>query len=96
MIAWDEAKRLVNLAKHGVDFGDVDGFDWDEAWILADLRRDYGEARLVAFIPDGAKVFVVVYTERHGEKRIISARRANRRETRQFVSQRRASDSGGG
>jgi hypothetical protein len=96
MIAWDEAKRLVNLAKHGVDFGDVDGFNWTKAQIRFDGRRDYGEVRFVAVVPGGAELFLVVYTERHGEKRIISARRANRREARQFFSHNHPPDLGGG
>jgi len=27
-ITWDEAKRIANLQKHGLDFGDVYFFDW--------------------------------------------------------------------
>lgn len=91
MIAWDEAKRLVNLAKHGVDFVDVDGFDWSTALIAHDVRRDYGEVRSIALVRGGARLFAVVYTERHGEKRIISARRANRREDRRYSAHYRAS-----
>jgi len=31
---WDEPKRLSNLAKHGLDFADVEnGFDWANARI---------------------------------------------------------------
>jgi uncharacterized DUF497 family protein len=28
---WDEAKRLANQRKHGVDFSSVEAFDWDQA-----------------------------------------------------------------
>jgi hypothetical protein len=35
---WDEAKRAANLAKHGVDFGDIARFDWSAASAGADLR----------------------------------------------------------
>ena len=34
-IIWDEPKRLSNLAKHGLDFADIeDGFDFDGAIVL--------------------------------------------------------------
>jgi uncharacterized protein len=28
-IVWDEPKRQLNLAEHGLDFGDLESFDWD-------------------------------------------------------------------
>jgi uncharacterized DUF497 family protein len=40
---WDEAKRRINLTRHGIDFADVpqvfDGLTSD----LFDVRYDYGE-----------------------------------------------------
>ena len=45
---WDEAKRLTNLAKHGVDFADIALFDWTTARELTDLRHVYGEVRIEA------------------------------------------------
>jgi uncharacterized DUF497 family protein len=40
---WDEAKRLSNLAKHGVDFRSVEGFDWDFASFIEDRSMRYGD-----------------------------------------------------
>ncbi len=80
MTTRDESKRLANLAKHEVDFRDLEGLDWDEALVFEDRRRDYGETRLIALAPLGARLHVVVLVERHGERRIISARKANSRE----------------
>jgi uncharacterized protein len=77
---WDENKRLSNLATHGVDFGDLAGLDWERAVIFEDHRKDYGEMRLIAMAPLGARLHVVVFVERSGERRIISARKANSRE----------------
>ena len=45
---WDETKRLANLAKHRLDFADLDEFDWAEALFEPSARRDYGEDRFVA------------------------------------------------
>jgi len=46
MLIWDERKRLANIAKHGVDFVDVEAI-WDgpvESW--EDAREHYGEQRI--------------------------------------------------
>ncbi len=92
MTIWDENKRLGNLAKHGVDFCDLEGLDWDEALIFEDRRRDYGEVRVIAIAPLGARLHVVVFVERGGERRIISARRANSREVEFYETETRSSD----
>ncbi|MFM7344324.1 MAG: BrnT family toxin [Tagaea sp.] len=80
MLIWDEAKRSANLEKHGVDFRALAELDWDRAWVFEDRRRDYGETRLIALVPLGRRLHAVVYTERKGTRRIISARKANSRE----------------
>ena len=79
---WDEDKRLTNLAKHGVDFGVMDQFDWLRADIWADVRFAYGEERKSAIGLIGDRLFAVAYTERGPIKRIISLRKANEREKR--------------
>jgi uncharacterized protein len=78
--AWDENKRLKNIASHGVDFRGLGDLDWGRALIFEDRRRDYGEARLIAMAPLGARLHVVVFVARDGGRRIISARKANSRE----------------
>lgn len=37
---WDEAKRQSNLRKHGLDFAEVDHFDWDDPVTYVDDRKD--------------------------------------------------------
>ena len=77
---WDEPKRQANLAKHGVDFGAVAGFDWATAKIEPDLRNDYGEVRLRVTGLIGDRLHVLVYAPRGKDDRIISLRKANPRE----------------
>jgi uncharacterized DUF497 family protein len=89
---WDESKRFANLAKHGVDFRDLEGLNWSQALIFEDRRRDCGEARLIAMAPLGARLHVVVYVEGSGERRIISARKANSREVVFYERETRSSD----
>ncbi|WP_366556939.1 BrnT family toxin [Polynucleobacter sp.] len=50
--------------------------------IEKDQRWDYGEERYQALGAVQGKIFVVIYTKRSSAIRIISARRANRREVR--------------
>ena len=86
---WDEDKRQANLVKHGVDFGHVDRFNWLTAIITEDGRHDYGEVRLKAEGLIEGRLFAVIYTERGPLKRIISLRKANKREVLKWVSQRK-------
>ena len=84
---WDEAKRLINLEKHGVDFVDASKM-WDGIMLVAeDARREYGESRYVGTGRIEGRVMVVVYTNRSANVvRIISLRKANSRETRSYES----------
>lgn len=77
---WDERKRQANLAKHNVDFALIDQFDWLTADIWIDHRFDYGEERRSGLGLIHGRLFAVVYTERGLDKRIISLRKANKRE----------------
>lgn len=90
--AWDEAKRADNLAKHGIDFALAEGFEWESALVAADARRDYGEVRYSAFGLIEDRLFNLVFTPRTGKVRIISLRRANRREVHHYVDQTQDQD----
>jgi uncharacterized DUF497 family protein len=80
MIEWDEAKRRANLAKHGIDLADALRFQTDTALVVEDDRYDYGEVRYQALgLIDGILHFLV-YTPRGNVRRVISLRRANRKE----------------
>jgi uncharacterized DUF497 family protein len=80
---WDESKRRRNLARHGVDFFDVfTVFDARQRVEFEDIRKDYGERRYVILCLLEDRLFHVTYTVRGSRRRIISARKANRREHR--------------
>ncbi|MFT3974248.1 MAG: BrnT family toxin [Amaricoccus sp.] len=86
---WDPAKRLENLAKHGVDFTAAHVFDWDTAVVFEDGRKDYGEARFLAYGYVSTRLHAVVFTDRAGIYRIISFRKANRREQAAYAPEPR-------
>lgn len=84
---FDPAKAASNLRKHGVSFADAEGVFYDP---LAIHRLDpdaEGEERFVA-VGEGSAgiVLVVIYTLRGDEIRLISVRRATRREVKDYES----------
>jgi len=77
---WDSEKAKANLAKHGVPFEAVAGFDWRTAIEAEDIRYDYVETRMQALGKIGERYHVLVYAWRDDRIRVISLRKANRRE----------------
>ena len=84
-VVWDEAKRAANLRKHGVDFAEIEAFEWEKAVLVEDRRRDYGERRRLAYGLIAERVYVVVFADRDPDIRVISLRKANRREVRRYA-----------
>lgn len=84
---WDEAKRQTNLAKHSVDFADLEPlFDGPTVTMLDD-RFDYGEARFVTFGILNGIVLTVVHTETDTVIRLISARKAAKDEEKYYFEE---------
>ena len=82
---WDPAKAVSNLTKHGIDFPSGSRVFDDPAVIIVPDNRDYGgEVRHRAIGAVDGSILVVYYTMRGHIYRIISARRANRRERRAY------------
>jgi uncharacterized DUF497 family protein len=77
---WDARKNLANYHKHGIKFEDACCLFEDPMLSLEPDDRDYGEDRWTAIGRVASDILVVVYTERNGAARIISARKANRKE----------------
>ncbi len=80
MFEWDEAKSRRNLKERGFDFEFAARIFEGDLLEHEDRRRDYGERRFVSIGEIEGEVFVVVYTSRGANHRIISARHATRRE----------------
>jgi len=83
---WDEAKNKSNIAKHGIPFDDAMIIFSDlEAKTAIDNRFGYGEERKITFGRLEGRLCVVISTEMAGDTiRIISARKANQRESKQY------------
>lgn len=83
MFEWDEAKRLTNLTRRGLDFADADLlFDGRPVATAPSLRN--GEHRFVSTAKINDKCYTVVWTWRGDNQRIISFRRASNAEEKAY------------
>ncbi len=78
---WDPAKATANLKKHGVEFADAVGVFDDPGAITIEEPDAEGEQRFLAIGLDVlGRLIVVAFTYRGDDLRLISARKATRRE----------------
>jgi uncharacterized DUF497 family protein len=82
---FDPAKDAGNWAKHGVSLAMAVELDWDAALVWVDSRFVYGETRMIALAPKTQILYYVAFVDRGEVRRIISLRRANRREVKRYV-----------
>lgn len=82
---WDDAKASVNEAKHAVPFIYATRVFLDDNRVDFDATRQAdGESRRKVVGAIAGRVYCVVYTLRGGVCRIISARRANGKESKAY------------
>lgn len=78
---WTEAKHAATLAERGIDFAAVlIGFADPYRMIAEDSRKDYGEVRYNMLATCHGRLFHITFHIRGETTRIISARKANKRE----------------
>jgi uncharacterized protein len=84
-IEYDTAKNEINIAKHGVSLAEADDIEWDSCVSWLDMRHDYGEQRMTGMGYIGNRIYVVVFVDRDNKRRIISLRKANKREVERYA-----------
>ena len=84
-IEFDPTKDASNQLKHGVSLAMAAELDWEAAWVWVDERFDYNEMRMIALAPKTETLYYVAFVNRGEVRRIISLRRANRREVKHYV-----------
>ena len=78
---WDDHKNEVNKLKHKISFEEVIEIFYYPISKRPDNRFDYQETRYIGIGQNSQMIiFTVIYTERESRIRIISARRANKKE----------------
>jgi Uncharacterized protein conserved in bacteria len=85
MIVFDPDKDAANLAKHGVSLARAGDMVLEEAVVIVDGRRDYGESRFRAFGFIDGQAHCLVFTIREDRIRAISLRRAHLKEMKRYV-----------
>jgi uncharacterized DUF497 family protein len=82
---FDPTKDAINQQKHGVSLALAAELDWDAALVWVDTRFRYDEMRMIAPAPRTGILYYVAFVDRQKMRRIISMRRANRREVKHYV-----------
>jgi len=82
---FDPEKNTANMLKHGFPFETMQFFAWKTARVEPDTRFDYPEPRFKATGYIGERLYVVIFCVRGDAKRIISLRKANKREFKDYV-----------
>lgn len=80
MFGWDETKSENNLSTRGFNFAYAALIFDDQTLEMDDTRTTYNERRIQAIGRVAQDILFVVYTWRGEARRIVSARKANRRE----------------
>lgn len=86
-ISYDPAKNQKNIRERGLDFDRAADFDFTTAEINPVLRND--EFRYLAKGLLGGRLHVLCFKVVEGGIRVISFRKANKREVRQYEEGRR-------
>lgn len=89
---WDDAKNVLNIRKQGVSFDDAKSVFYDEhARLIPDNEHSSSEDRFIILgLNFQAKTLVVAHCYRQNDEiiRIISARKADKEEIKQYFKHR--------
>jgi len=82
---WSESKNRANVRKHGFHFAEAEEMFRGFLLFRPDTREDFGEERWIGVgMIRGRCAFVAFAQPAHDIIRIISLRRANREERKQY------------
>lgn len=84
---WDDNKRRLNVAKHGIDFDDAKEVFYDPAALTFLSPSSGNEKRYITIGLMGGVLIAVISTPRGATIRIISARAARHRERTLYGTQ---------
>ena len=84
-IVFDPRKSAENELRRDLPFSRVSEFEWATALVVADIRYDYPELRYLAHGLISKRLHTVVFTPVATGVRVISFRKSNRREVRNYA-----------
>ncbi len=86
---WDENKNQINQKKHGIDFDEASSVFYDERAILFDdpEHSEWEERFILLGMSNAANACMVCHCYRESDTviRIISARKATKKEAERYV-----------
>ena len=83
-ISFDSAKSERNVIDRGLPFTLLEQMEWSGAVIKEDVRKNYGERRYLAIGMIGDRLHAAVFTPRADKVHVISLRKANQREMKNY------------
>ncbi len=83
-ITFDPNKRKKTLEERGLDFEDAAIVFSGQVYEFEDIRKDYGEPRIIAVGYLACRMVIVGYVQRDDKRHIFSMRKANEREIKQY------------
>lgn len=86
-VTFDPAKNARNIATRGLSFERAVDFEFESALFSPDRRRDYGEVRMRALGWFEQRLHALVFVETRRGIRVISFRKANKREVTIYETQ---------
>ena len=85
-VTFDPAKDALDLVNHHISLALAEELDWDTLQVKHDSRHDYGEVRMLGYALMNTRLYCVVFVDRDKSRRIISLRKANSREVKQYAA----------
>lgn len=79
-ITFDPVKRDKALTERGLDFTDAELVFEGVTLEIEDIRKEYGERRIICYGTLAGRMVVIGYTPRGAERHVFSMRKANERE----------------
>ena len=79
-ISFDKSRRDKSLLERGLDFNDARLVFKGTTVEVEDIRKDYGEQRIICYGSLGGRLVVIGYTQRGTTRHVFSMRKANDRE----------------
>ena len=87
-IVFDPAKNAVNIRDRSLAFEQAAEFDFSTALIVEDVRREYPERRFQSLGYIGQRLHMLVFSRIAGGVRVISFRKANKREVARYENEK--------
>ena len=85
-ISFDKAKDSRNQKQHGISLAEAEALEWDDAWVWVDERFSYDELRMNGLVPGGMFLYYVAFVDSGEVRRVISMRKATRKEISSYVA----------